>query len=285
MDGQFELRLLDSAMPAGEIDLRDLADLSGRLQELATRVGRWVAGIDRRGRSTSDVEEAVVLRLSGISRGSTVLEISRGPSAVLDFSTPLEQEFDDRFWETIAAIAHDSPRTDTPIAVRETVVALLDAMNHAAGQVEFRRQDNAQVTFRPSERDRKVWAVPAKVADDQEITLSGVVKAVDLATHKFRLHDDVGNRIPLEGIDDADVARELLDRRANAVGLPVRDARGRLSALRVSSIAVAHVPAEWTRRVHDESWRTADVPGPDPDGGIEFTDEEWNSFMAAIGGE
>lgn len=286
MSGEFHVRLMHTKSPAGEIDLRDLACLADQLQTLATRVGRWVAGIDRVGRSTGEVEETVGLRLTGLHDGSTVLEIERGPAAELLFDVPLEEEFDRRFWETLGAIGTDSPRDDTPGLVRESALGVLDALRRAAGAVELTRpQDGARLEFRPAERDRRVWSRAPSILEDREVTLSGIVKAVDLATHKFRLHDDVGNRIPLEGIDDPDIARELLNRRADAVGLPVRDNRGRISALRVSSIRVAHVPPEWTRRVVDDAWQNASVPGPDPDGGVEFTDDEWLSFMAAVRGE
>lgn len=286
MSGQFELKLKETGSPAGEIDLRDLACLAEQLQNLATRVGRWVGGIDRVGRSTGDVEEAVELRLTGIHEGSTVLVIERGPRTDPLFDVPLEEEFDARLWETLGAIGSDSPRGDTPPLVRESALSFLDALQHAAARVEVRRpRDGATIVFRPSERDRQVWAPVPRTVEESEVTLSGVVKAVDLATHKFRLHDDLGSRIPLEGIDDPDVARELLGRRADAVGIPIRDPRGRISALRVSSIELAHVPVEWTARVRDDSWKRAAVPGPDPDGGVEFTDDEWRSFMAAVKGE
>jgi hypothetical protein len=284
MGGQFRVRLMHTKAPAGEIDLRDLACLADQLQMLATRVGRWVAGIDRVGRSTGEVEEAVGLRLTGLHEGSTVLEIERGPASELLFELPLEEEFDRRLWETLGAIGTDAPREDTPPLVRESALGVLDAFRRAAGAVELSRPvDGARIEFRTTERDRNVWVDPAPVVHDQQLTLSGVIKAVDLAAHKFRLHDDVGNRIPLEGIDDPDVARELLDRRTDAVGFAVRDARGRICALKVTSIQPASVPREWTQRVVDETWRSM-TPGPDPDGGVEFSDDEWSTFVTAVMG-
>jgi len=285
VSGEFELKLEETGLPPGEIELRDLANVSAKLQELATRVGRWVAGIDRTGRSTADVEDAVGLRLTEIRTGSTVLALARGPVASPLFDAPLEEQFDTRMWQTLNAIGNDAPEDETPARVRESALGLLDALDHAAGRVVVSRSDGARFTFRPVDRDRQVWATVRKSVDEQEVTLSGVVKAVDLDSRRFRLQDDVGNRIPLEGIDDVQVARELLDRRADAVGLPVRDARGRIQSLQVSSIDLSHVPEAWTASHHDNSWQDTDLPGPDPDGGVELSDDEWSSLMAVLKGE
>ena len=285
MSGQFELRLRGMDVPPGEIGLRDLANISTQLQDLATRLGRWVAGIERVGRSTGDVEDAVALRLTTIRAGSTGLVIERGRAYQPLFDVPLEEEFDALLWETWEAIAADAPRQDTPPLVRQSAVGLLEALGHAAPEAELRRTaDGARISFRPGERDKRVWIAPDTTVDESDLTLSGVVKMVDLDSHKFRLVDDVGNRIPLEGVDNSDVARELLDRRADAVGQPRRDSRGRISALVVSSISPADVPVPWTQHVRDDSWREAPISGPDPDGGVEFTDDEWAAFISAMNG-
>ena len=284
--GQFELRLKKTGLPSGEIELRDLARIGEHLQDLATRVGRWVAGIDRVGRSTGEVEDAVGLRLVGIRGGSTVLVIERGPALDSLFDVPLEAAFDDRLWETLGAIGTDAPRDDTPLLVRESAVNLLDALKHAAPEVQLTREhDNARIAFRTAERDRRVWQIGSRTVEDQVITVSGIVTMVDLETHRFRLHDDVGNSIVLQGVDDSIEVRRLIGERADATGNPVRDAKGRLTGLQTTGVVESRLPQSWTTHARDDTWRElAQASQPDPDGAFEFSDEEWATFLAAIRG-
>jgi hypothetical protein len=283
---RFTLHLHETTSPPGEIALADLAAVSGRLQELTTRVGRWVAEIDRPGRSTAVVEAATALRLSRLTEGSTVLEISRGPDGRLDFDTLLEESVASRLWETIAAIGQDAPPPAAPAGIKDSAVALLDALTRVAGLVEFSRQDGAQVTFRPAERDRAVWAVQALAAEEHLVTVTGIVEMVDLRSHRFRLRDDVGNRIALHDIKDDSTAGRLVGERGEARGRPMLDARGRLVAVNEVTITPSNVPGDWGARVVDDSWRDVKrYPGPDPEGGAELTDEEWESFLTAVKGD
>jgi hypothetical protein len=283
---RFTLHLHETSSPPGEIALADLAAISGRLQELTTRVGRWVAEIDRPGRSTAVVEDATTLRLSGLTEGSTVLEINRGPAGRLDFDTPLEESVASRLWETMAAIGQDAPPPAAPDGIKESAVALLDALTRAAGQVEFSRPDGARVTFRPAERDRTVWAVQPPAAEERLVTVTGVVEMVDLRSHRFRLRDDVGNRIPLHDIKDDSTAGRLVGERAEARGHPVLDVHGRLVAVNEATVTPSTVPSTWVSGVRDDSWTDVErYPGPDPEGGVEFTDEEWESFLTAVKGD
>lgn len=283
---RYTLRLHETSSPPGEIALTDLAALSGRLQDLTTRVGRWVAEIDRPGRSTLGVEETTALRLSRLAEGSTVLEISRGPDGRLDIDTPLEESVASRLWETMAAIGQDAPPAAAPVGIRESAVALLDALAHVAGLVEFSRPDGGRIAFRPADRDRSVWAVEPGVPGEQQVTVTGIVEMVDLRSHRFRLRDDVGNRIALHDIQDDGTAGRLVGERAEAVGHPVLDQRGRLVAVAQAAVMSSTIPGEWTSPVRDSSWRDVEnYPGPDPKGGVEFTDEEWASFLAAVKGD
>lgn len=282
---RFTLSLQETSAPPGEIALADLAAIGAHLQDLATRVGRWVGHIERPGRSTSSVEEAVALRLSGLKAGSTVLEVTRGPSRYLDFDVPFEEAFDERLWQTIVAIGHDAPPEDAPAGVRESAVGLLDALKHAARKVEVARPSGASVTFRPAERDRGAWAVAGRAVEEGTVSVTGVVEMADLRSHKYRLRDDVGNAIPLEGVGDPSSTARLLGERADAVGRPVRDTHGRLVAVSAPTLRAATVAASWTVPVQDEAWKDVALPGPDPDGGVEFSDDEWDGFLAALRGE
>jgi len=279
---RYSLRLGDTDVAPGEIGLIDLSAISGRLQELATRVGRWVAEIDRPGRSTSVVEQAVTLRLTAVREGSTVLDVVRGPQGTLDFDTPFEQAVDDRFWQVLAGISEDLPPTDAPPAVRESALELLDSLAHAARSVELTNPFGDRVSFRPAERERSVWATQARTVHDDEVTVSGVVEMVDLKSHKFRLRDDLGNAIPLEGVETT--AARLVGGRATVIGRPVHNAKGGLVAIATTSISSASIPNEWVARVEDEAWRTRSS-SPDPSGGVDFSDDEWTAFLDAVSGQ
>lgn len=285
VDAALRLTLSEMSAPPGQIELSDLAPICARLQELTTRVGRWVAEIDRPGRSPAAIERATKLWLSGVGQGSTVLEISRGPQGMLDFDMPFEKAVDERLWDTIEAIARDSPPDDTPQAVRDSALGLLDALAKAARRVEISRPGGRPVSFRPTERNREVWASTA-AAGNETVTVSGVVEMVDLRSHRFRLRDDVGNAIALNDVADVTAARGLVGERADAVGQPVRDNRGRLMALSSSTVVPAQIPSAWTERVRDDAWReAAHAMAPDPDGGADFDDAEWAAFLAAVKGQ
>lgn len=121
---------------------------------------------------------------------------------------------------------------------------------------------------------------------DETVTVSGVVEMADLRSHRFRLRDDVGNAIALNEVADVTAARGLVGERADAVGQPLRDNRGRLTALSSATVVAAQVPASWTQRVRDDTWQElAWAQGPDPEGGVEVDDAEWAVFLAAVKGE
>lgn len=287
MSGQIELRLQEMAMPSGEISLADLAAISGRLQELSTRVSRWVAEIEGPGRSPGMVESAATLRLSGLTEGSTVLEINRGSHDTLPFDLPFEDEVTAKYWEIIAALSTDAPPADTPTPVRESAVGLLDALQHAAERVTLSSADGARVEFWPAQRDRAVWRATEMQIDLGPITVLGRLEMVDLRNRKFRIADDVGNRITLDEVENAEaVSRELVGMRVTAAGVPTHDKRGRLLSITAPMIEPATVPAQWQSHTRPSVWSLPDtVIGPDPDGGADFDDDEWAEFLAAVTGK
>lgn len=286
MTVQFDVRLVEMPMPDGEISVADLVAISGKLQELSTRVSRWIGGIDGVGRGSRAVEAAAALRISGIGQGSTTLQFKNGTHDALDFDMPFEQEVSSKFWEIVTAIGNDTPPADAPVNVRESAVALLDSLQHAAPLVEVTRNDGARVTFRPSERDRAVWLEQPTASVPSATSVVGKLEMVDLRARRFRLADDVGNRITLEQVDDAEaVSRELVGRRTEATGVAVRDSRGKVTSIESPELHAVEIPDTWQHRGEANRWvPDATMTGPDPDGGVEFDDDEWDSFLAAIRG-
>ncbi len=104
---------------------------------------------------------------------------------------------------------------------------LLDGLNRAR-EVRFGRGDGTNVTFRPVEVDRAVWMTSDQVAQ-HEMTRVGRLEALDLASGRFRLRDDVGNTIPLVRVRDPHAAAAFVDRRVAAVRHEIRGPGGEFS--------------------------------------------------------
>lgn len=285
MTTEYELRLQEMTLPPGEIALADMAAIAAKLQDLSTKVSRWVADIDGAGRGPRVVEEAAALRLSGVTSGSTVLAINHGVHDRLDFDMPFEERVGHQFWDIVAALGTDAPPAEVPDSVRESAVSLLDALQHAAPLVQITRGDGARVEFRPGERDRAVWRAPSRTTASEITTIVGRLEMVDLRACRFRIADDVGNRVTLEHVIDAEaVSREMVGQRTSATGLPTRDKAGRVVSVDAPSLQLVPVPAEWLPE-HAATWELpADGRGPDPSGGAHFDDDEWDSFLAAVKG-
>lgn len=284
MSHQFEIRLQGMLLPDGEIALADLAAIASRLQELSTRVSRWVADIEGAGRSPKLVEDVAVLRLVATHAGSTVLQFSSGVPDLLDLDTTYEQEVAERFWGIVAAIGTDAPPPDAPATLRQSAIGLLDALEHAAPRIVVARPDGARIEFSPVERDRSVWHASDSAPDLEPVTLVGRIEAVDLRTHRFRLVDDAGNRLPLTEVQDAEHVARLVATRASVTGRPLRDPRGRMTGIDKPSLAAVTLPDELDPRDVEPSWSLPPgYTGPDPDDGIELDEDEWAAFLSAIG--
>ena len=276
----YEFRFTETKDPSGQISLAELAAVANQLQELATRVSRWTLEIDRPGRSPGVLEEIAHLRLSGLRSGSTVLEITRGDPQTLDIEESVERTLDDNFWSVLDGIAHDSPPVGAPSGVRESARGLIEAFDRAGGHVHIARRRGDTATFRPAERNRDIW-VPEQDRPTSEVTVHGLLEVVDLRSRGLRVCDDVGNRIPLTEVHDAEHVASLIGQRVTAVGY--RSELHRNFTLRDVVVRVADaVPVEWAEPERD-SWVSAfERPGPDPDAGLDLDDDEWATFTTAL---
>ena len=282
---EYEFRLEDMDLPPGRITAADLAAISARLQDLSTRVSRWVADIEGAGRGPRAVEDAARL-VVGVEAGSTVLAISRGVHGTLDFPTPFEDRTDERFWGIVEAIAKDEPPAEAPDTVRESAVGLLDALGKAAPRVTVSSQ-RGRVQFRPAERDRSRWRVQPIAVEDTEASFSGKLEMVDLRSAKFRIADDIGNRIVLTEVADAEsVAQTLVGRHVTARGPAVKDSKGRIQSITSPALEELVIPTAWQTRPTASFNPPADYKGPDLNAPVIFDDEEaWAAFRAAVKGE
>lgn len=278
---ELELRLSGLPTPDGEIALADLLAITGPLQELATRIGRFAVDQGGPGRSYAAVENVTRLRLSGLTSGSTRLQIAYGQTDVLPIDDGLEQRTSDLFWEVVSGLALGEKPGWTTSLIDESAVKLLDGLSRA-GEVALARGGERPLTFQPASVDRTVWTRSSDRLTDTEVTMVGLLEMVDLASSRFRLRDDVGNKIPLHHVVDPHAAGQLVDQRVSATGREIRGPQGDFRGVDSPSLAPFSLPADWLPRAPLD-WATISArPGPDPEGGADLTDEEFVQLLAAM---
>lgn len=278
------LRLSGTSAPTGQIDLGSLSELGGAMQELATRIGRAVAGHTGPGRTATSTARVVHLRLVGLRAGSTVLDIAVGDDAALPYEDGPDAEFAARFWDVIDGVSRGARPDWVSAPVAEAALRLLDAAAKAATIVEIVRRDGRQAVWRRSDLMRDPWLTPMATIGEESRAVSGRLEKVDLRDGAFRIRDDVGNAIILRKVVDAAAASQLIGRRAVAYGTPEYDSEGRLTALVEPTLALDMIPSEWLQPPRtDLEALMADVAGPDPRGLPDLTEAEADAFWSAMG--
>lgn len=283
MARDLELRLIDAPVPRGEIAARDLVALVSALQELSTRVGRDVLNTPGPGRTKQFMEEFTELRLRAVSAGSTVLEFSKGPVDQLDVDLPEQRAADERFWEILDAISQDERPAGVSDLIAESAARLVVALRDAAPRATLAATTHRPVEFSTAWLNPEAWR-PGRIRTDTQMEARGRLEKVDIRSHEFRVQDDVGNTVDLKHVvNDAEVAL-LVGRWVLATGVGVLSS-GNLVALDGAVITAlddptrSFGPATSGSSVED---LVNSVPGPDPDGGIDLTDDEFASFLDAV---
>ena len=277
-----DLRLSGTSSPSGEITLEALSRIAGSLQELATRVARYVIGQKGPGRTPESAARISTLRLRGISAGSTHLAVGFGEPDTLDFDTSLETEVADRYWEIINGIG-TSVRPDWAVdLVAESALHLCDALSETAQTVEVSRNDGRVAKWASTVVSRSPWQSAAAIGE-QTVAVSGVLEKVDLHDRRFRIRDDVGNTVALNDVQDADHVGRLVGQRTVATGLPVTSTGSRTLALSGVSIVASPISSDWVPGEYaDIEAVFAAAPGPDPAGVKSLTDDDLDAFFAAL---
>ncbi len=282
MTNEFEIRLEDAHAPSGEIRFGDLHAIADGLQELALRLARARADQAGPGRNRRSVEELSELRLRGLRHGSTVLLVSGGPTDQLDLELEDAASYETDFRELIGAISRDHRPTGVPDLVAESAARVATALRSAASAVEFRWGDGSTTRTETASISRETWLPPKERSHESAREITGVLEAVDLHSHTFAVRDDVGHRIPLRSVRDALDVGPLVGRRVVAVGEAVLDSAGRLLHIQGPLVTASPLSEEWDPGRAADFASELDKPGPDPNGGADFTDEEWLDFMAAV---
>lgn len=279
----FEIRLLGHQSDAGQILAQDMVNLAEAAQSLITRIAR--AAVDRRGpgRSESALEQLSRVRLTGLSTGSTVVSFSFGDQAALDIDDPVSDEIDKTFWLITSGLEANNRPPGITDSVAAAVNNLIGALRHAAPLVEVGSHQRRPVQLKPQSLSREIWQSGVEVGDTL-VTYIGVLEMLDLRNGVFRIADDVANRIVLRDVRSPHEAARLVDRRVRVTGQPAFAADGALRHLTEVGIEGVDLPASWSADLPDLAQILRTAPGPSTNGGLDLTEEEFESFLAAVHG-
>lgn len=281
MSTELQLRLIGATSPDGEIRLADLAAIAGSLQDLSLRIGRSYLGAEGPGRTKSSIEELSQLRLGGIAPGSTRLILTRGPTDTFDVELAEEAELERQFWAVLDGVGQDQRPDGTSDLVALSAAAFVDALKSAAPTVEVTLGTRPPVLIRTTEIHRETWLSEVDVTG-AEFVVTGRLEAVDLRNGRFRVVDDVGNRIALSQVPERTTAAQLINRRIQATGTGVLGSGGELKEIERPTIEEQVLPSSWTATVATNLADELSKPGPDYDGGVDFSDQEFAQFLAAM---
>lgn len=279
---EIELRLVDAPAPSGEIAVKDLAALATALQELTTRISRDVINMPGPGRTRQFMDELSQLRLHAVEPGSTVLRFSKGPTDKLDVDLPEQAVADERLWEIVQAMGEDRRPDWATDLIAESVGKLVNAVQAAAPTVVLGSPSRPDVRIVSSVMHPETWT-PARVHPGGIMTATGRLEKVDLRSHEFRVRDDVDQTVDLKHVQSDTTAAQLVGQWVVARGEAVLHESGRLVVLDNASISRVDDPAAgyMDRSVTILDEILASAPGPDIDGGIDLTDDEFQAFLEA----
>lgn len=298
------MRLHGGDQPDGEILLTELSRIAVATQDLVRRIAKSMIGRRQPGPGRASIARASDLRLVGLHKGSTVLEIA---GAAPDEQTALEFDIPTDLGDLsltmlvdgVRALAGDNPEPDLPVGYSQALVDDLDKWLRS-----FRGFDTVgieatvagktkQVKLAPkTARGRLAQATPQPSlpfisAKDQ--VLEGKLYALNLNTGTFSIEDDAGHKIRIKV--PADVRRAaavLVDRRVRAVGNPELDDNGRLTSFEVQRLELA--PDLEGLSVQTRFFESHELQSPPVDAlrdvddwAIDdLTEEESTDFLAAL---
>lgn len=284
MSTQFEFHLRGASAPEGQLDADHLLAIVSSLRDVASKIGRAETDAEPVGRAPKRVHRVAKL-LIGLAPGSTTVlarRVGAGDSA-LDFDLPDEQAFDESFQSLVESIADDQRPSWVSDSLAFAAEGLAGALQQAAPEVEFKVSGQLRRSFRTVDVHRETWHVAARPASES-VTFVGRLYAANLNTHRLQVQDDIGNQVGLPDVaDDAQIAT-LFGSYVVVSGSPVVDAGGRLTHIHEASVEAAphFVDGSRLRDVVSLDEILSSAPGPDPDGGIELTDDEFDLFWAAL---
>lgn len=281
---QFEFRLIGASAPDGELEADQLLAIVASLKEVATKIGRVETGAEPLGRTPKRTHRVAKLTIGLASGSTTVLARRTGAADALDIDLADEQAFDEKFADLVDSIGRDQRPSWVGDSLSRAAADLTDALQQAAPEVEFTVAGQVRRRFRTKAIHRGTWVVDSTTGSEL-VTFIGRLYAVNLRTHHWQVHDDIGHHVALPKISSDTVAGPLLDRYVMVTGVPELDGRGRLTHIHDAVIGAASDPLGGTGVPEavslDEILNSAS--GIEP-GGIEgLTDAEFDAFYEAMG--
>ncbi len=219
--------------------------------------------------------------MTGLSQGSTTISFSFGDAEALDIDDPISREIDDTFW----LIANGMVQNQRPMEVTDSTAAAVDeligALRHAAPLVELLSLGHPSVQLKPESVDRGVWQSSLNLGQ-APVTFVGILEMLDLRNGRFRIADDVGNRIVLRDVRSPHEAARHIDHRVRVTGRPAYAPDGEVKHLVDVQVAALQLPQEWEQPGPDVAALLKATPDPTAFGGLDLSDQEFDDFMAAI---
>lgn len=283
---QFEFHLKGVHAPEGQLEADQLIAIVQSLKSIALNVGRSETNADTIGRAPARVHRVATMVI-GMSPGSTTIVAHRASAGdgALDLDLADEHAFDTRFEQVIAAVAADDRPDWVSEALAGSAGELAAALRRSAPEVEFKADQRVLRNVQTANLRRETWSTPVQPSAE-EVSFTGRLFAVNLKSHRLLVQDDVGHQVALPRVsDDVEVGR-LLNRRVVVSGIASRDSRGLLTQIIDSTIIAAPDPvgtAAVTDNISLEDILDS-VSGPDPDDGIDLTEEEFDAFITAARG-
>lgn len=228
------------------------------------------------------MEELAQLRLCAVETGSTILRFSKGPTDKLDVDLPEQTAADDRFWQIVQAMGEDRRPGWVSGLIAESVAKLVNAIPAAAPAVVFGASSRPDVQIVSSTVHVETWT-SKRVYTGAVMTVTGRLEKVDLRSHEFRLRDDIDQTVDLRHVESDATAARLVGQWVVARGDAVLDESGRLIVLDNAGVLPMDDPAaeHMDRSIATLDEISAGAPGPDIDGGIALTDDEFQVFLEA----
>lgn len=281
---QFEFRLIGASAPDGELEADQLLSIVASLKEVATKIGRVETDAEPLGRAPKRTQRVARLTI-GLAPGSTtVLARRTGTTDALDIELTEEQAFDEKLTDLVESIARDRRPNWVGDSLSRAAADFTTALQQAAPEVEFTVAGQVRGRFRTRAVRRETWLVGSDPGPDT-ITFVGRLYAVNLETHRLRVHDDVGHHVALPKVTSDAIAGQLLGHYVTVTGTPEYDDKGRLMSIHDAAIDAAPDPLSGSAVPPAVSLDEilASAPGIEP-GGIEgLTDAEFDAFYAAMG--
>ncbi len=279
----YSLRLEGLLVPDGEITMRDLTEIAGSLQLMATRIARQIGGIEGRGGTRASLERISELRLAGVEKGSTSLRMRLGDPDALPFPGGGDEGLLlDRFEESLEAIGANRPPDWASPLVKKSIGAVATSVvaskaTRATTSWGVGDEMEPKVAIDLVTVDLAVWKVDEEI-ETQSVRFTGRLDKVDLRARRFRVRDDVGNDVTLEDVVDLEAAARLIGQRVVASGVAERE-QGRVVRIVEPTLLAEDLPAEWLAVPAGE----VPIGSPIPRGGIPgISASDVDEFLAEI---